>query len=323
MLLAYIPSPMRATWHLGPVPVRVQALFIVAGIVLAIVVAERRYAAAGGRPGVIMDVAVLAIPAGLIPAALGAFLAPAHAGFWQGVRSWDEALGYPGAAALGTLAAWAACRRMSGRWRFTGRRSAARRSAGRRPAGRRGRRGVPGRGGPARFAPNRRRDRVRFADVAGAVAPAMAFGYALAELGGWAAQEGYGRPSSLWWAVEISPAHRLSGYENFATFQPVFAYQALWAVATGIGLIWLTRRFTVTGDRAFAIQAAAYAAGGFGLFWLGIGHLPLVLGLRAGELGDAMVLVGAVVYLARTRRKRTTSLQIPHKSALERDSPVM
>jgi hypothetical protein len=79
----------------------------------------------------------------------------------------------------------------------------------------------------------------------------------------------------------------------------------------------------VTGDRAFAIQAAAYAAGGFGLFWLGIGHLPLVLGLRAGELGDAMVLVGAVVYLARTRRKRTTSLQIPHKSALERDSPVM
>ncbi|MGH3172002.1 MAG: prolipoprotein diacylglyceryl transferase family protein, partial [Trebonia sp.] len=70
-------------------PVRIQALFIVAGVVLAIAYAERRYRAAGGEPGVIIDVAVWAIPAGLIPAALGSFLAPVHAGFWQGVRTWD------------------------------------------------------------------------------------------------------------------------------------------------------------------------------------------------------------------------------------------
>ena len=378
MPLAYIPSPARAVWHLGLLPVRIQALFIVAGIVLAIVLAERRYRAAGGSPGVITDVAVWAIPAGLIPAALGAFLGPVHAGFWQGVRTWDEALGYPGAATLGALAAWAACRRMSGRWRFGRRRhrpasptsasptatgtssvrvvpgtsapgtsapgtsgtrtSGTRTSAqGNRAPGRAGKRGNAARQAKrarqARQARSARptwvgkqfakADRVRLTDVAGAVAPAMAFGYAVAELGSWAAQEGYGRPSSLWWAVNISPAHRLSGYENFATFQPVFLYQALWAVTTGIGLIWLTRRFTVTGDRAFAIQAAAYAAGGFAVFWLGIGHLPHVLGLRAGELGDVVVLVGAVVYLARTRRRRTSSLQIPHKSAMERDTPVM
>lgn len=303
MPLAYIPSPARAVWHLGPVPVRIQALFIVAGIALAVVLAERRYRAAGGRPGVITDVAVWAVPAGLIPAALGAFLLDAHSGFWQVVRTWDEALGFPGAAALGSFAAWAACRHMSGRWRFTRRRPRPRRQGDRIHL--------------------RHGDRIQLRDVAGAVAPALAFGYAVAELGSWAAQEGYGQPSSLWWAVQVSPLHRLSGYENFATFQPVFMYQALWAVTTGVGLVWLTRRYTVTGDRAFAIQAAAYAAGGFGLFWLGIGHLPLVLGLRAGELGDAVVLVGAVAYLARTRRKRAGSLQIPHKSALERDSPVM
>jgi prolipoprotein diacylglyceryltransferase len=360
MPLAYIPGPARAVWHLGLLPVRIQALFIVAGIVLAIVLAERRYRAAGGSPGVITDVAVWAVPAGLIPAALGAFLGPVHAGFWQGVRTWDEALGYPGAATLGALAAWAACRRMSGRWRFGRRRhrpasptststssasavpgtSASGTSArgtsarGSRALGRPGKRGNAARQAKrARQARSARPtwvgkqfakpDRVRLTDVAGAVAPAMAFGYAVAELGSWAAQEGYGRPSSLWWAVNISPAHRVSGYENFATFQPVFLYQALWAVTTGIGLIWLTRRFTVTGDRAFAIQAAAYAAGGFAVFWLGIGHLPHVLGLRAGELGDVVVLVGAVVYLARTRRRRSPSLQIPHKSAMERDTPVM
>jgi prolipoprotein diacylglyceryltransferase len=303
-------------WHAGPVPIRIQALFIVAGIVLAIVVAERRFAAAGGRDrpsGVITDIAVWAVLAGLIPAALGSFLAPVHSGFWQGVRTWDDALGFPGAAALGTLAAWAACRRMSGRWRFP-RRPRRPRSPGR-----------PGRAGPPRLAQirNRDRDRVKLSDVAGAVAPAMAFGYAVAELGSWAAQEGYGQPSSLWWAVEISPAHRLPGYENFATFQPVFGYEALWAVTTGIGILWLTRRLTLTGDRVFAVAAAAYAAGGFALFWLGIGHLPVVLGLRAGELGDAVVLVGAAAYLARTRRKRNTPFPPPQKAAMERDSPVM
>jgi hypothetical protein len=73
----------------------------------------------------------------------------------------------------------------------------------------------------------------------------------------------------------------------------------------------------------FALGAAAYAAAGFGLFWLGIGHLPIILGLRAGELGDAAVLVGSAVYLARTRRTRTKSVQAAHKPALESDSPVM
>ncbi|HWG01048.1 MAG TPA: prolipoprotein diacylglyceryl transferase family protein [Trebonia sp.] len=292
MPLAYIPSLSHASWRLGPVPARGQALFIVAGIILAIVLAERRYRAAGGRPGVIMDIAVWAVPAGLIPAVLAGLLAPLPGGVWQGIRTWDEALGYPGAAALGTLAAWAACRH----WR-------------RRRRGRYIRRDI-------------RRD-VRLREVAGAVAPAMAFGYAVAALGGWAAQENYGRPSSLWWAVAISPAHRLPGYENFATFQPVFLYLALWEITAGIAVIWASRRLNLSGDRAFALQAAAYAAGGFALFWLGIGHLPVVLGLRAGELGDAVVLAGAVVYLARTRRRRTASGQTSHKSALERDSPVM
>src|SRR5215469_2333612 len=229
MPLAYIPSPPHAVWHLGPVPVRLQALFAVAGVILALTIAERRYRAAGGRPGAVLDVAVWAVPAGLIPVVLGAVLATAHGAPWQEIRTWDDALGYPGAAALGTLAAWAACRRS------------------------------------------------RLAPLAGAVAPALAFGRAVADLGGWAAQQGYGQPSSLWWAVQISPAHRLSGYENFATFQPMFLYEALWDVATGAAVIWATRRFALRGDRAFALAAAGYAAGGFALFWLGIGHLPLVL----------------------------------------------
>ena len=82
-------------------------------------------------------------------------------------------------------------------------------------------------------------------------------------------------------------------------------------------------RLSLRGDRALALYAAAYAAGGFTLFWLGIGHLPVVFGLRAGELGDAAVLVGAAVYLVRTRPTRNKAYQPAHKSALESDSPVL
>jgi hypothetical protein len=159
--------------------------------------------------------------------------------------------------------------------------------------------------------------------VAAAAAPAIAFGQAVAALGNWFSQQDFGHPSSLPWAVTISPAHRPAGYENFATFQPIFLYQALWAVAAGVGVAVATSRLSLRGDRALALYAAAYAAGGFALFWLGIGHLPVVFGLRAGELGDAAVLVGATIYLVRTRPTRTKAYQPAHKSALESDSPVM
>jgi prolipoprotein diacylglyceryltransferase len=293
-MMAYIPSPVHAIWQLGPVPVRAEALFAVAGVVLGIALAERRYQSGGGRPGVIMDVAVWAVPAGLIPVVIGSFVAPLHGGAWRDVGSWDAALGYPGAAALGTLAAWAACRRRAY---------------------------LPG--GRPRVPAGGRPDRVRFAEVLGAVAPALAFGHAVADVGEWAAQQSYGQPSSLWWAVEISPAHRLSGYENFATFQPMFVYGALGGVATGVIVLWASRRFELAGDRAFALGAGLYAAGGFAGFWLGIGHLPLVLGLRAGELGDAVVLCGAAAYLVRTRRRRTAPVHTAQTSPLERDASTM
>ena len=99
--------------------------------------------------------------------------------------------------------------------------------------------------------------------MAGAVAPALAFGLAVAGLGNWWAQQFYGPPSTWWWAVRISPEHRVPGYENYATFQPAFLYQSLWEVALGFAVIWAARRFALSGERTFMLCAAGYAAGGF------------------------------------------------------------
>ena len=283
MPLAFLPSPSRAAWQLGPFSVRAQALAIVAGILVAILVTDLRYRRAGGPRGVIPDIAAWAVPAGLIPAAVAALTDQARTQPWVAVHTAEAIGGFPAAVALGVLAAWLAARKMR----------------------------------------NPHHRKVKFGPVLAAAAPAIGFGLAIAQVGAWAAEQGFGRPSAVPWAVVIDPEHRPTGYENFATFAPIFLYQALWDVTAGIAIIVVVGRLALTGDRVFAIGAIAYAVGGFGLFWLGIGHLPIILGLRAGELGDVLVFVGALLYLVRTRRTRTRPLQAAHKPALERDSPVM
>jgi prolipoprotein diacylglyceryltransferase len=279
--LASIPSPARSSWRLGPLPVHAYALCVVAGIVVAIVVASRRYRQDGARQdsarqdgarqngdrrGVILDVAAWAVPFGLAGAVVHAVLVAARhdfkaiAGLWHAATVGVALLGVPGAVALGAAGAWVACRRAG----------------------------------------------IRLGPVAGAAAPAVTFGLALASLGNWWEQQFYGPPSSWWWAVQISPTRRDPGYENFATFQPLFLYQALWDLVVGLAVIWVARRLALSGARTFLLAAAAYAAGAFWAQLARIGPLTRLLGLRYGALEDAVVFVltVAVLYFTRPRPAR-------------------
>jgi len=328
MPLAYLPSPARSGWHLGPVPLHAQALCTIAGILLAIYVADQLYRAAGGPRDVIVDVAAWAVPAGLVPAILGVLLAHVHPGVLQDLRTADQVVGFPAAVACGASGAWLGCLRMRGLVARVGKTAAARLAGGAGPGDLT--RGVPAGGGSAagpmygRRALLWRGARLKLEPVAGAAAPALLLGHALAMAGEWFTQRGYGRPSSLWWAVEIAPAHRAAGLENFATFQPLFAYRALWDVAAGMALIYVAHRFRLSGGEVFALACAAYAAAGFPLFWLGIGHSPAVLGLPAASVGDAALLIAAGVWFVRLRRGRIASSQLAGGQVpLERSRPLM
>ena len=263
MELASLPSPSPAAWRFGPFSIRAYALCVAAGIVLAVVVASRRYRRGGGGRGVILDVAAWAVPFGLIGAAAHALLIATRHDFtrehstWHAVTIAVAAIGVPGAVALGAAGAWIACRRAS----------------------------------------------LPLGPVAGATAPALMFGLAVGTLGNWWTQQFYGPPSTWSWAVPISPTHRAPGYENYATFQPAFLYQSLWDVAVGFGVIWAARRLSLSGGRTFALCAAGYAAGSFWVESVRIGPLPHVLGIRYGALGDVTVFVLAVAGLYLTRRK--------------------
>jgi prolipoprotein diacylglyceryltransferase len=280
MPLASIPSPGHAAWRLGPLPVRAYALCVIAGIVVAIAVASRRYARSGRRPGIILDVAAWAVPFGLAGALAHVILLDSrhsvgHAyPIWHAATVGVAAIGVPGAVALGTAGAWIACRRA----------------------------GVP------------------LGPVAGAVAPALAFGLAIGGLGNWWTQQFCGRPSTWWWAVRIAPEHRVPGYENYATFQPVFLYQSLWEAVLGFAVIWAARRFALGGDRTFMLCAAGYAAGGFWIESLRAGPLPHALGMRYGALGDVAVFVLAVAGMYVTRPGRRPQARAQARRVLVEDS---
>ena len=61
-----IPSPAIQGIHLGPLFIHVYALMYLVGIAAAIVIARRRWAAAGGDPELVYDVAMWSVPAGII-----------------------------------------------------------------------------------------------------------------------------------------------------------------------------------------------------------------------------------------------------------------
>ena len=66
MVLSYIPSPAQGVWYLGPLPIRAYALCIIAGILVAVFWTRRRWQAAGHNPDDIVDVALWAVPFGIV-----------------------------------------------------------------------------------------------------------------------------------------------------------------------------------------------------------------------------------------------------------------
>ncbi|MFM8404515.1 MAG: prolipoprotein diacylglyceryl transferase family protein, partial [Actinomycetota bacterium] len=66
MIRASIPSPEQSLLEIGPLTIHFYALCIIVGIIAAIYIGNRRFIASGGANGVVSDVAILAVPAGVI-----------------------------------------------------------------------------------------------------------------------------------------------------------------------------------------------------------------------------------------------------------------
>jgi len=114
VILAFLPSPSRGVVHLGPFPLRAYALCIIAGVVVAVVLGNRRFVARGGQPGAVADVATVAVPFGLVGARIYHVVTSPAAYLEEPVRAlyiWQGGIGIPGGIAGGVLAGWIVCRR--------------------------------------------------------------------------------------------------------------------------------------------------------------------------------------------------------------------
>jgi prolipoprotein diacylglyceryl transferase len=106
----HIPSPSVSGFHIGPVEIHVYALMYLIGIALAIWITRRRWQARGGNPDLVADVAIWAVPAGIIGGRIYFDITTPmdipHV--WYGVFAvWDGGLGIWGGIALAAVVgAW-------------------------------------------------------------------------------------------------------------------------------------------------------------------------------------------------------------------------
>ncbi|MEM9035307.1 MAG: prolipoprotein diacylglyceryl transferase [Actinomycetota bacterium] len=115
MLLASIPSPATNALELGPLTLRIYGALIAVGIVAAVLISQRRWAARGHSPDDITSIAMWAVPFGVIGGRLYHVITDneKYRGNWiEALEIWSGGLGIWGAIGGGALGAMIAARRM-------------------------------------------------------------------------------------------------------------------------------------------------------------------------------------------------------------------
>jgi prolipoprotein diacylglyceryl transferase len=232
---------------LGPFTIHFYALCIIAGVAVAIWIGNRRFVAAfPGAQTVLSDVAIVAVPSGVIGGRLYHVLTSPELYFGAGAnfadifKIWKGGLGIWGAIGLGALGAYIAYRRIA-----------------------------------------RRIELPSFAHFADALAPGLLLAQAIGRFGNWFNGELFGRPLDSWWALEIPANLRPSGYESFATFHPTFAYEAI--VTTSLALLLIALGTRYPAGSIFALYVAGYSLARFFIEGIRIDQAHVWGGLRLNQ----------------------------------------
>lgn len=254
----FIPTPSTSEISAGPFVIHFYALCIILGVAVAIYVGDRRFRRFGGSENVIADVAIVAIPAGIIGGRLYHVATSPDAYFGDGgkpldvLKIWQGGLGIWGAIALGSAAAY---------WQYQ-------------RLGRRNREGL-----------------LSFAIFADALAPGILLAQAIGRFGNWFNAELFGRPTTLPWGLEIPIQKRPIGYQSFETFHPTFLYEAIWCVIIAILIVAFERRFR--NGQIFLFYVMGYSVGRFFIENLRIDEAHLFLGIRINVFMSLFVAVVA------------------------------
>jgi prolipoprotein diacylglyceryl transferase len=231
MVPASIPSPDWSGFDIplpwGSLRIHAYALCILAGIVVGLWLTSVRWARRGAPEGSVWDIAIWAIPFGIIGGRLYHVFSSPDAYFGPGFDGTGDlslipqiqrgGLGIWGAVVLGALGAWIGCRRAG----------------------------------------------VKLTAFIDAAAPGLLLAQALGRWGNYFNQELFGGPTTLPWGLQVdadSPNFP-AGYPADTLFHPTFLYESLWNIAGVLILLALDRKFHFRRGRLFWLYAVYYTLG--------------------------------------------------------------
>jgi prolipoprotein diacylglyceryl transferase len=266
-----IPSPTTGVWYLGPVPLRAYAMCILAGIVVAIWMTQRRLAARGGKPGQVLDISAWAVPFGIVGGRIYHLITSPQAYFgeggqpWNAFRIWEGGLGVWGAISLGALGAYIGCRRQG----------------------------------------------VSFLDFVDSAAPGILLAQALGRWGNYFNNEVHGGPTDLPWGLKVYQWDQTAGHAVLdangdpvvlGVFHPTFLYEFVYCLVLAGVLIWLDKRYDFRRGQIFALYIAGYPVGRGVIEFMRTDDANHILGLRVNSWVSILVFllgVGLFVWFGR------------------------
>ncbi|WP_184717720.1 prolipoprotein diacylglyceryl transferase [Streptosporangium saharense] len=226
VILASIPSPETAVWYVNlgfvEIPIRAYTLCMVAGVVVASIVTSRRMRSRGAPPTAALDIAVWAVPFGIVGARLYHVVTTPEK-YWgvggEGIlgtlRVWEGGIGIWGAVAGGALGAWIACRQL----------------------------------------------KLSYTLLADCIAVGLPLGQVVARLGNWFNNELYGGRTDLPWGLEVHRMSGGEPVLLEGLYHPTFLYEMVWNLGVAGLVYWLDRKYRFGRGRAFALYVMAYTAG--------------------------------------------------------------
>ncbi|MFM2030443.1 MAG: hypothetical protein RI927_63 [Actinomycetota bacterium] len=279
-VLNSIPSPEISFIQAGPFRIHFYALFILTGIVLAILLADYRLKARGARGGEALDIALWTVPIAIIGARI--FHVLTHMGdyFYPGAdllavfRIWEGGIAIYGGLIGGALGAWIGSRKSG----------------------------------------------IKFWAFADAVAPGILLAQAIGRWGNYFNQELFGLPTTLPWGLEIdqfNPAYP-DGLPAGVLFHPTFLYESLWSLVGVTILLLLDRKFSLKGGAMFGAYLIYYSIGRIWTENLRIDPSEIILGLRTNVWSALLgVAVGAFVVYRSTRTGKGPEASVYRADALD------
>jgi prolipoprotein diacylglyceryl transferase len=262
------PDPEWQVWELNlfgwQLNIHTYALCILLGIILAVIITSRRLTKRGAEPGVVLDIALWAVPLGIIGARIYHVLTHPNDYFagqelWRVFAIWEGGNAIYGALIGGAIGVWIGCR-------MTG----------------------------IRF--------LSFADaLAPGLLVAQAAGrlgnWFNHELFGMPTDLPWGLE------IESDNSAFPAGLADGTLFHPTFLYEIIWNLAGAALIILLERKINLRWGKAFAVYLIWYGLGRSFFEAIRVDPSELFLGIRVNVWASwAAVILGIVIYLVQRRR---------------------